>query len=438
MPPKKKTTTTVGTRTVSAAILRTASSSPSPGVSRRVAGSGKQPGRNVGAEGVESWDRAALLGPSGSDEANETACQTCPICALVILESTNDVEGHEALLCDGSCNQWYHRWCAGVSKACYEALSGTEDPFFCPSCTATKQQKSILELQSSVRSLSDEVRELKALVATLQKKECTGSEPCLGEQTLGTASVQWSTVVRRKRPAKNSNLNEGMGSGDRKEPHSSGGNKHLGSITTPHDRTKPLKKRIPVTNARRIWGTLKSTTCSAVTGAIRRLTPGVLNENLTIKRKYKANQEGLTRKWWFVVRGDKSSVELLQNEWPKIATQTGWKLEPLFHYDDSLSTTPAPQLHTTSTNNEDVAPSQPPSFVPSTPSIPSIPMTSPPLLQQQSQLDGATMPTTQSNINPSNDTMHTVQFHNPGSGSSSNETEAATTSSSSNTTNTED
>ena len=35
MPPKKKTTTTVGTRTVSAAILRTANSSPSPGVSRR-------------------------------------------------------------------------------------------------------------------------------------------------------------------------------------------------------------------------------------------------------------------------------------------------------------------------------------------------------------------------------------------------------------------
>ena len=118
-----------------------------------------------------------------------------------------------------------------------------------------------------------------------------------------------------------------------------------------------------------------------------------------------------------------------------IATQTGWKLEPLFRYDDSLSTTPAPQLHTTSTNSEDVAPSQPPSFVPSTPSIP---MTSPPLLQQQSQLDGATMHTTQFNINPSNSTMHTVQFHNPGSGSSSNETEAAMTTSSSNTTNTED
>ena len=424
MLPKKKTTT-AGTRAGSAAILRTASSSsPSPGVSQRA--SSKQPSRNVGAEGAESGDHAALLGPSGSDEARETACQTCPICALVILESTNDVEGHEALLCEGSCNQWYHRWCAGVSKACYKALSGTEDPFFYPSCTATKQQKAILELQSSVRSLSDEVREL-TKDKNLQKKECTGSEPCLGEQTLGTASAQWSTVVRRKHPAKNSNFNKGMGSGDRKEPHPSGGNKH--------DRTKPLKKRIPVINARRIWGTLKSTTCSAVTGAIRRLTPGMVNENLTIKRKFKASQEGLTRKWWFMVHGDKSSVELLQNEWPKIATQTGWKLEPLFRYDDVLSTTPVPQPHTTSTivsmdladgivtNSEDV------------PSTPSIPMASP-LLQQQNQSDGATLYTTQSNSNLSNGTMHTVQFQY--SGNPSNETEAATTSSSSDTTNIDD
>ena len=104
-------------------------------------------------------------------------------------------------------------------KLCYKALSGTENPFFCPLCTATKQQKSILELQSSVWSLSDEVRELKALVATLQKKECTGSEPCLGEQTRGTVSVQWTTigVVRRKCQVKNSNFNKDMGSGDRME-----------------------------------------------------------------------------------------------------------------------------------------------------------------------------------------------------------------------------
>ena len=32
------------------------------------------------------------------------------------------------------------------------------------------------------------------------------------------------------------------------------------------------KARIPVNNARKIWGTLRSTACSAVTSAIKRLT----------------------------------------------------------------------------------------------------------------------------------------------------------------------
>jgi len=63
----------------------------------------------------------------------------------------------------------------------------------------------------------------------------------------------------------------------------------------------------------------------------------LLAENLTVKRKYKATQEGIIKKWWFVV-----SLELLKEEWSKIATQTGWKLEQAFRYDNS-NTVPAQQ-----------------------------------------------------------------------------------------------
>ena len=116
-------------------------------------------------------------------------------------------------------------------------------------------------------------------------------------------------------------------------------------VSRDHDHTKPPRKRIPVTNARKIWGTLKSTTCATILGAIRKLAPNASNETLTIKRKFKANQEGSTKKWWFMVRGDQLSVELLQSEWPKIATQTGWKLESLLCYDDAPPpSTPVPQL----------------------------------------------------------------------------------------------
>ncbi len=51
---------------------------------------------------------------------------TCPTCTQTIVEATNDREGQEALLCEGNCNTWYHRWCAGVPTLRYETLSSSE------------------------------------------------------------------------------------------------------------------------------------------------------------------------------------------------------------------------------------------------------------------------------------------------------------------------
>ena len=62
----------------------------------------------------------------------------------------------------------------------------------------------------------------------------------------------------------------------------------------------------------------------------------------SVKRKYKATQDSTVKKWWFVVRGDKVNLELLEKEWSKVAIQTGWKLEQAFRYDTS-NTVPAQQ-----------------------------------------------------------------------------------------------
>ncbi len=132
---------------------------------------------------------------------------TCPTCTQTIVEATDDAEGQEALICEGNCNAWYHRWCAGVSTLRYESLSSSEEPFLCPSCTADRHQQSILELQSNVKSLSDEVRELKAIIATLQKSNMDkNSNPTPNSIVPGpegrTASEQWSVVTGRSRKGK--------------------------------------------------------------------------------------------------------------------------------------------------------------------------------------------------------------------------------------------
>ena len=64
------------------------------------------------------------------------------------------------------------------------------------------------------------------------------------------------------------------------------------------------RKRVSIDNARKVWGTLRSTTCSAVTNAIKRLVSEPLAETLLIKRKYKVNASGSITKWWYVVRGE--------------------------------------------------------------------------------------------------------------------------------------
>ena len=54
-----------------------------------------------------------------------------------------------------------------------------------------------------------------------------------------------------------------------------------------------------------------------------------------MKRKYKSNQDGSLKRWWYVVRGERSYVEQLKQEWENIATLTGWKLQTVFGFDAS-------------------------------------------------------------------------------------------------------
>ena len=79
---------------------------------------------------------------------------------------------------------------------------------------------------------------------------------------------------------------------------------------------------VSVLGARRIWGTLKSTTTRAVEKVITTLTK-VSGSDLKIKRKYKTATESSTRvvRWWFVIRAEEYVLEQLQKEWNLVALQ---------------------------------------------------------------------------------------------------------------------
>ena len=102
------------------------------------------------------------------------------------------------------------------------------------------------------------------------------------------------------------------------------------------------RDKIQVAGSRKIWGTLKSTTTSAVSNAVCSLT-GMNAHHLIFKHKYNPTKN--SSKWWFVIRSDEALLKNLEEKWHLIALQTNWKIEPVlrFSYDSD----------TTSLNHED-------------------------------------------------------------------------------------
>ena len=74
--------------------------------------------------------------------------------------------------------------------------------------------------------------------------------------------------------------------------------------------------------------------------------------HLKIKRKFKTSPKDKKRvtRWWFVVRGDETTLDKLDKSWQQLKLQTNWKLEPVLRYiDDAGSEGSADTIATTDT-----------------------------------------------------------------------------------------
>ena len=89
-------------------------------------------------------------------------------------------------------------------------------------------------------------------------------------------------------------------------------------------------------SARNVW---KFVTVTAVSHAIHTIT-GIPNSELSIKRKFRHNEEKKVTSWWFVIPGKDAVLEELDSKWPQIQLQTNWELKPLLAYGD---VTPGPE-----------------------------------------------------------------------------------------------
>ena len=89
----------------------------------------------------------------------------CRLCLEIIEEPNYTNEGQDvarSIFCDGDCNGWLHRRCAGLSLTGFAAAveSSSDEDFFCTRCQLKKQDKEINDLQATVLSLTIKMNEL--------------------------------------------------------------------------------------------------------------------------------------------------------------------------------------------------------------------------------------------------------------------------------------
>ena len=251
----------------------------------------------------------------------KAACAVCAIC------STEVENGKDASLDCQSCSQKFHRYCAGVALAEHKTYANGS-PYECFHCFKVHKESTVTELKDCIEALKAEILELRSTVQELSNKvEAVAAEK-------RKTDLSWSQVVRRGKQRQETARSDTHPAKQTAAPG------QVGSLHPIESRTrKPANKRksLKAEGARKIWGTLKTTTSIAVRNTISSLTT-IPSSKLQIKRKYKSrriNPDTVTLKWWFVIRGEESVLQELEGEWSAVAMQTAWKLEPVYIYEEN-------------------------------------------------------------------------------------------------------
>ena len=96
------------------------------------------------------------------------------ICEEIVNEPCDSNNGDDSVLCNGLCDGWIHRRCAGLSVARFSQISTTEDPFFCPNCCAVQNKNEIDNLKLVLSALQLKFSQLKSKLGT---SEVVNQEP---------------------------------------------------------------------------------------------------------------------------------------------------------------------------------------------------------------------------------------------------------------------
>ena len=273
----------------------------------------------------------------------------CGVCQAPVIDGKD-----EALLCEGECGLWLHRGCASVPPSRYKTLSSSDEPFVCLCCSNYQLRKELAQVKSelsvataltdAVEALKLEVKQLKETLAaaTSELSSLRSNRPPAKSTYASKAAARRPAQQARHRNLTNKDANRSNQTPSPSEPT---------DTTATHSADIPARtsrERVPVEGVRRVWGTLKATSTTAVASTLQKLT--TVGNQILVRKKTRSD----TNRWWFLLKGTEPLLCKLESEWDKVSLQTNWKLEPCTKPSDSVLQTPstsnnAPNLTAAST-----------------------------------------------------------------------------------------
>ena len=100
---------------------------------------------------------------NGCSEEDTESC-VCGVCGDAVQD--DPPAGEESIFCEGNCQVWLHRKCAGLSSAAFAAISSSH-PFSCLACQNYQLLGVVNELKSTVSALNSEVSTLQSRLSAL-------------------------------------------------------------------------------------------------------------------------------------------------------------------------------------------------------------------------------------------------------------------------------
>ena len=230
---------------------------------------------------------------------------------------------------------------------CYKAIIDDSRPYCCPCCYRDSQEERISELTSTVEAMKLEIAQLKEALSTAQGAAAKPNGE--DKDDFEKSSCDWRLVEKRNhgKRRKGRSGRSGLGAADHQqteqtEPektkqrwHSVRAlavkrpNQRRAEGSHPNPNTSPdghgtAENRQVVDGVRRVWGTMRGCSYRTVLSTLQRLT--TVAENVEVRRKFKKRGNTEVR-WWFLIRGEETVLQNLEQEWVNIENSTSWKLE---------------------------------------------------------------------------------------------------------------